>query len=799
MSAKVSCFFAYPSEPLDLAETIEKAIEEIKHGRTVVINGWKSTSVSGKFIMLTICEAIAQRDIFVCDLTNLNHNVLFELGYAIAKKKRIWILLNPSIQKSKADYEKFKVLTTVGYSSYTNSYEITTAYYEAQPYNDLESTIYKEAIESVISARERPMLLYLRSGIETDASVKLARRVDASQIPSIVDDPHEVRIQPLSWYAQKTASACAVITHFLSTEHTGWRLHNAKNSLVSGLAYGFEKPLLMLAHEPYDSPIDYRELLKTHSTAKQCESLARAWLDDVEYDHAQQPAADEYVEELRAHLDLQKIAIGDPVAENESETLSKYFVRTAAYNDALASKHSIFIGRKGSGKTAILYKLASEIRADRRNHVCIIKPIAYELEGILSMLRQALPKSEKGYLVESFWKYLIYTELAKSVFEVLKAKPAYYAPTEAEEKLLELVQENASVITPDFSIRLESVVSELEDISDLASAKHQRLRISELLHDKLIPILRSTLGEVLKKKNKVAILIDNLDKAWTQGENLVMLSDLLFGLLEVSQRVSQDFERSGPRRPPVNLSVTVFLRSDIFAQVVKYARERDKISYSRIAWDDQELLLRVLEERFLASTRLTNPRKVWSRFFCTNVKGIPTAEYLNKCILPRPRDLLYLSKAAIAQAVNRRHTKVEEEDIVVAQKKYSQYVLDSILVENSIEAETFEALLYEFLGLEEVVYRNDILRATKTAKLPESKLDEVIELLCDLTFLGREVEENRFEFLYNEEDKAKFRAMARKTAQARADTMERFRINDAFHEYLEIKPVSCKEVTIDLN
>jgi len=319
-----------------------------------------------------------------------------------------------------------------------------------------------------------------------------------------------------------------------------------------------------------------------------------------------------------------------------------------------------------------------------------------------------------------------------------------------------------------------------------------------LLHDKVIARLRSILGKVLQKKNKVAILVDNLDKAWNQRADLSTLCDLLFGLLGVSRRVSRDFERSDHWRRPVNLSLIIFLRSDIFAQVIKSARERDKISYSRIAWDDREVLLRVLEERFLASSStLAKPNEVWSRYFCVSVKGIPTGEYLTKCILPRPRDLIYLSKTAIAQAVNRRHTRVEEKDILEAQKKYSQYALDSIVVENSIQVEALEALLYEFVGAAEMINRDDILKAMSVCGIPMDKLDEIIELLCDLTFLGREAESGRFEFLYNEEDKGKLQVMARKTAEARPDKSERFRINEAFHAYLEVVPVSSREKSVD--
>ena len=52
MAKKEYCFVAYPSKPISLAETIESAIEEIKGGQAVDIEGWKSKSLSGKFIMV---------------------------------------------------------------------------------------------------------------------------------------------------------------------------------------------------------------------------------------------------------------------------------------------------------------------------------------------------------------------------------------------------------------------------------------------------------------------------------------------------------------------------------------------------------------------------------------------------------------------------------------------------------------------------------------------------------------------------------------------------------------------------
>ena len=86
-----SCFFAYPSSPESLAEGIESAIELINGTKVVNIVGWKSLRTGGKLVINQICDAIDDSDVLLCDLTYLNPNILFELGYAVAKDKRIWI------------------------------------------------------------------------------------------------------------------------------------------------------------------------------------------------------------------------------------------------------------------------------------------------------------------------------------------------------------------------------------------------------------------------------------------------------------------------------------------------------------------------------------------------------------------------------------------------------------------------------------------------------------------------------------------------------------------------------------
>lgn len=94
---RCKCFVAYPSKPASLAATIEEAISQLNGaGMDLDVTGWHDLKVAGKLIIAEVCQAIDSAHVVIADVTTLNHNVLFELGYAIARKKQIWPILDPS-------------------------------------------------------------------------------------------------------------------------------------------------------------------------------------------------------------------------------------------------------------------------------------------------------------------------------------------------------------------------------------------------------------------------------------------------------------------------------------------------------------------------------------------------------------------------------------------------------------------------------------------------------------------------------------------------------------------------------
>jgi hypothetical protein len=252
--------------------------------------------------------------------------------------------------------------------------------------------------------------------------------------------------------------------------------------------------------------------------------------------------------------------------------------------------------------------------------------------------------------------------------------------------------------------------------------------------------------------------------------------------------MEREFGKADRWREPVRLSLTIFLRSDIFARVMREAREPDKLFHCRIVWSDRELLLRVVEERFgAAGGAPEDGPKLWTDVFSPNFGGVEMRGYLARRVLPRPRDIVFLCNAAIAAAVNRKHSRVTEEDVTEAEKQYSQFAFETLQVENGIVTPGLESILYEFLGAPEVLHEDEVLSSLAKAGVATSDQHQALRHLCGLSFLGLEVRNAEFAFVEDEDELQKAEVMARKLVEDRGGE-RRYRINPPFHAYLEVVP-----------
>ena len=312
----------------------------------------------------------------------------------------------------------------------------------------------------------------------------------------IVDDPRESTVQSLTWYGSQVYSSFGVICHLTSPKRSGAPLHNARHALVSGMTYGMDVRLLMLSEGNFLAPIDYRDLLCHYETADEAEAHLNGWLSGIEQAFLERRITQHVgASNLRFATELKELYLGESIAENEAQQVVRdYFLETAAFRDAFEGRHAIFVGRKGTGKTANLLKLDSELkRKDKHNLVCVIRPIAYELQGIIELLRKYKQLDAKGYVIESLWKFLLYTEIADAAARELRKLPSTMIGSD-EGVLLKLLDQESGKLTGEFSVRLERCVQALIRSTPAGdTVEASRLAVSETLHQGEIGRLRIAL------------------------------------------------------------------------------------------------------------------------------------------------------------------------------------------------------------------------------------------------------------------------------------------------------------------
>jgi hypothetical protein len=777
----VGIFFAYPAQPEATSETIVLAATQLGRRPGVSTVTWQSLEAAGRLVLQQIEEAIDRSDLVCCELGTMNPNVLFELGYSIAKQKAVRILLDTTDAEAQKRWHQFGLLGSVGYVGYTHSGDI-----QSRILGGLSQLLplWDDLAHPTLPIQHARTIFYMPLNHATDASRTLTRRLDAAaRMNWHVNpaDPSEIGAAPISWYLPNIWAASAAVIHFAAPRRSNSSIHNARAALIAGIAHGLDKQLLMVAEEEYDSPFDYQDLLKVHTSGKQLGQIFDAWFAKLNPVVVPSP--------LQARRDLQtalqQLNFYEYVAEQESDTLDEYFVPTSEYESVLSSRSVLFVGRKGVGKTANMIEAARALGDDRRNLVCVIKPVDYELTGLLDVLKRYRGKESRNYLIENMWKLLIYSELAKTLIQEAETRPSGIGPRGGLADLRDFVDQRIPSVRDDFALRLEQIVESLLQSAkpDTQGIAKSRDNIGAALGGVLMRDLRERLETALSHHERVAILIDNLDKAWDRHVDLDDLSQLILGLLTTVGRVANEF-RKGTGSEDLLFSLGVFLRDDIYQHLIRVAREPDKIKAASITWDDRSLLFRVIDERFVANGH-SDPKELWTRFICPTVDSVPTRDYLFARVLPRPRDLLFLINSAMANAVNAGHQQVLDDDIRNAEQSYSRFAFEAALVANSITTDKLEELLYEFVGTSAVVTEDDIGSALARAGIAAEVKTDVIAHLISLQFIGREIGEGRFSY-ESEGPKARVTAvLARKAAEARGG-VKRYRIHPAFCPFLEI-------------
>ncbi|TWU11677.1 hypothetical protein CA54_04860 [Symmachiella macrocystis] len=480
---------------------------------------------------------------------------------------------------------------------------------------------------------------------------------------------------------------------------------------------------------------------------------------------------------------LTRVSVGHSFAEYDTLLENKWaFVNTPAMAQAVEStgEKCLFVGRRGTGKTAITRFVESNKRAT------IIHPQTLSSANLPDGIDKFKDTRQRPFtsIVHAFKRTLLLEFLAAWIRNGDVNEYEFVGDVKRESRLLQ---------EEDFDFKLVAILEEYEHAS-----KSEKEWLKYLRRVKALALGMGNLSEGIAKHR---ILIDRVDEDWDGSDKaIVMLMALMHAAVQLNIEVS--FART-----------MVFCRENIFERVREIDNEFARLETWIVSLDwTRELLLQLVERRLLVpfNTRTPLGGPTWDHFFELE-NGVSSYEWVFEQCQHRPRDVLMYVDYAIDGARARRHNQVQIEDLHEAKKKFSDSRLKDLGDEYSENFHQIQLVLARFFGLTTcytIAAIRDIIAALiadeqiKTACgkwiYANSAPESFIGLLFDIGFIG--IRNPSANIVYRSHG-------ARAKALPKIDDHTQIEIHPTFHDALqlrdsvltELKDATLREVGILLD
>jgi len=723
-------FLAYPSNPPEVGRTIKEGLRKLTEVlKKPGFSTWEENDIAGRFIVEPILDRIESSDLVAADITKLNFNVAYEVGYAIGRRKRLLLLRNSTLEiGDRAAFEEIGIFDTLGYQSYSDSRSL------AEYLGSVEDTA-AIAIDLGQQSHTSPVYLVLPKE-KTDLEIRLLSRIKKARLQFRSYDPDEQGRLSAREAIDNIADSLGVVTVLVPKARTDSLVHNIRAAFVTGVARGLEKEMLLLQAGADPVPLDYRELVSPVGSLEDINNHVAAFAPEIM--ELLQRGTEPIVSERRSYL--ASLSLGASAAENELRDLDHYFLETDEYHRALRGEVQVIAGRKGSGKTALFFQLRSRLRQDKTRVVLDLKPEGFQLLKLKERLLDFLEEGTKEHTITAFWEYLLLLEACYKLLQRDKERHLRdHTLFDRYRALADAYAEDTYVSEGDFSERVLSLIQGVVGDFQLAidrSKEGVRLsseQITELLYKHDVARLRGEVEDYLADRGSLWIFFDNLDKGWPPRglgpHDVMMLRCLLDALAKI--------ERSLTRRD-VECHGVVFLRNDVYELLVESTPDRGKTKRIAIDWTDPNLLRELLRKRFVYGgiDDRHSFEEIWLEVFASHVDGEESSQYLiDRCFM-RPRALINLANMCRSHAVNLGHDRIEASDILQGETAYSTEMVTNIGLEIRDVFPEAGDLLYEFLESSTHLSMNELRGALTNAGLSEAHHEEVIDLLLWFGVLG---------------------------------------------------------------
>jgi len=684
----------------------------------------ESLNVGGSILFCSICKAIRTSRLLVANLTNLNFNVLFEVGYAIGLGKPVLPVRDVSFDKEEAVWSELGIFDTLGYETFENSGQLASIATK-------NGSKVQEAISVLPQLNRKQPIYYIKSPLDTDGSVKLFSCLKKSYFRFRTFDPRETPRLSLHEAHKQVFSSLGVVAHLLDTNRKGALVHNARCAFVSGMAMAAGKHVLMLQEGHIVQPIDYRDVVQPYFEVSQIprlvEGLVRATADTL------QSGSDASAIVLTGILE--QIDLGDVAAENEIQSLANYFVKTPQFQQAVQGHARLVVGRKGSGKTALFYGIRNAVGYRKRGLLLDLKPEGHQLVKLREGVVEKLSEGYQEHTLTAFWTHLLLLEVAHKLLE-RDVQSAYADATlmKSYNRLRALYSAHVPDDEGDFSERIMHLVNKVTDaFAAKTGASLQSKDITAMIYGGDIEPLQQALVDYLGGGTALWLLFDNIDKGWsshgTRKEDIIILRCLV--------EATRKFQRYLAKYD-VDCHTVLFVRKDVYDLLLDNTPDRGKESVANLDWSDTELIQELLLKRFNQDNRMQGSfEDIWSRLFDPHIAGEDSFRYILARTFLRPRDVLNFTSKSIQIAVSRSHKRVEEKDVRDAEMGFSEDMFNDLRYELRDVFPQHPDVLLKFVGWSNArLSMTEIDFILQDAKVPDVDIPKVRDALLWFSFIG---------------------------------------------------------------
>lgn len=386
----------------------------------------------------------------------------------------------------------------------------------------------------------------------------------------------------------------------------------------------------------------------------------------------------------QAKLGQFKFTKSDTIGAADAEDdpmLSECFIDTGdlATLANCGDARSIVVGRTGSGKTALLKKLA-----ETEERVINVPPESLSLAYISNSTILNFV-SELGVNLDVFykmlWRHVFTVEILKKHFQIDSedAKRNFIQKFfdlfkgQKQREALKYLEDWGKKFWKETEYRIKEVTSQLEsDIKTNVQAKIPRFSfaiegMSKLTEEEKGEVIQRSqevvnrvqirqLSEIMElidevlddPQKKYFILIDRLDEDWIEDK-------LRYRLIRALIETVRDF------RKVKYAKIIISIRQDLLDRVFRLVRssgfqeEKYESIHLRIHWSDPQLA-KILDTRLnrLVQRRYTTQKVSLSDLFTKSIDKQPPIKYILSRTMRQPRDVIHFVNKCIVQAINKK-------------------------------------------------------------------------------------------------------------------------------------------------